>query len=244
MKICSSKNCFLVDQKQPLEKFSKRLVSKDGYQPRCKVCESEQKKLFYEQNKEKKIKYQNLYNSEHKEEVKIRKKQYYEKHKEESKVWCKQYREKHKEESKKYQQTHKGRRNQQRNQRKKEDLNFKLEEILRCRLRSALKGNFKSGSAVADLMMSISNFKLYLEERFCSNPETGEMMTWKNYGYYGWHIDHIVPLSAFDLTKREELLKACHYTNLRPMWAKQNMSEHDRGMSIRKKICRKETILF
>lgn len=33
-----------------------------------------------------------------------------------------------------------------------------------------------------------------------------------------------IPLSKFNLAKREELLKACHYTNLQPMWHLENLS--------------------
>lgn len=59
---------------------------------------------------------------------------------------------------------------------------------------------------------------------FYVNPDTGEYMSWENYGFYGWHIDHIKQLASFDLTCRKHFLEACHYTNLRPLWAKDNLT--------------------
>ena len=44
-------------------------------------------------------------------------------------------------------------------------------------------------------------------------------MSWTNYGKFGWHIDHIIPISKFNLNIRSELLKAVHYTNMQPLWA-------------------------
>ena len=50
-------------------------------------------------------------------------------------------------------------------------------------------------------------------------------MNWENYGYYGWHIDHIRPCASFDLTKEEEIHKCFHYSNLQPLWAEENLKK-------------------
>ena len=107
------------------------------------------------------------------------------------------------------------------NKRRKEDPEYKISINLRVRLWNALKGNYKSGSAVRDLGCSISELKQHLENQFQDG------MTWDNYNMHGWHIDHILPLSVFDLTDHEQLKKVCHYTNLQPLWAKDNLSKSD-----------------
>lgn len=63
-------------------------------------------------------------------------------------------------------------------------------------------------------------FRQWLESQF----ELG--MTWDNYGT-DWHIDHIKPLSGFDLTDTFQFLAACHYTNTRPMLASANIKKSD-----------------
>lgn len=103
--------------------------------------------------------------------------------------------------------------------RKGNDINFKLTVSLRTRLNSAIRGNYKSGSAVNDLGCSIEELKAHLENRF------QEGMSWNNWSKDGWHIDHIRPLASFDLTDKEELKKACHYTNLQPLWAEDNLKK-------------------
>lgn len=102
--------------------------------------------------------------------------------------------------------------------RRQTDVNFYLKDRLRSRLSKALNRNQKTGSAVKDLGCTISELKKHLESRF----QPG--MTWDNRGKK-WHIDHIIPLVRFNLQDRQQLLIACHYTNLQPLWARDNMSK-------------------
>jgi DNA-directed RNA polymerase subunit M/transcription elongation factor TFIIS len=96
---------------------------------------------------------------------------------------------------------------------------FKIKCNLRTRLCHALKNNWKQGSAIRDLGCSIPELKTYLESKF----QPG--MTWDNWTTNGWHIDHIIPLSSFNLTDKKDFLKACHYTNLQPLWAYDNFKK-------------------
>lgn len=101
---------------------------------------------------------------------------------------------------------------------------FKLQCLLRSRLLLALKGNAKRGSAVKLLGCTIEELKLHLEKQF----QPG--MTWENHALDGWHIDHIKPLSKFDLTDPVQLAEACRHTNLQPLWAKDNLSKGDKAL--------------
>lgn len=101
----------------------------------------------------------------------------------------------------------------------KTDLSARLKQNLRNRLYYAIKDNYKGGSAVGNLGCSIEELKKHLESKFQSG------MTWNNYG--DWHIDHIKPLSLFDLSSLEQVKVACNYTNLQPLWAKDNLAKGD-----------------
>jgi len=97
------------------------------------------------------------------------------------------------------------------------DIEYKLRKRLRHRLYLAIKGDIKTGSAVKDLGCTVEELKKYLESKF----QPG--MTWENYGE--WEIDHIKPLVLFKLDNRDELLLACNYNNLQPLWKQTNRSK-------------------
>jgi hypothetical protein len=109
-------------------------------------------------------------------------------------------------------------------QRMKDDICFKLSYILRGRIRGALNfKRIKKCNRTVDLIgCSAKELKLFLESKFQNG------MNWKNYGFNGWHIDHIIPCSKFDLSKIEEQKKCFHYSNLQPLWAKDNLIKHNK----------------
>ncbi len=69
---------------------------------------------------------------------------------------------------------------------------------------------------------SSKELESYLETQFT------EGMTWDNYGYYGWHIDHIKPCASFDLSDPEQQKLCFHYSNLQPLWAKENIKKSNK----------------
>lgn len=101
----------------------------------------------------------------------------------------------------------------------KNDINYKLKIRLRGRLYRALKGNYKHKKTIDLLGCSIRELKKYLEKRFQSG------MTWTNYGLNGWSVDHVKPLSSFNLSNPQELEQAAHYSNLQPLWQIDNLSK-------------------
>ena len=106
--------------------------------------------------------------------------------------------------------------------RSQKDINFRLTRSLRSRLNIAIRNNWKTGSAIKDLGCSIVELKTYLESHFQSG------MTWENYGRTGWHIDHIRPLSSFNLNNEKQFKQACHFSNLQPLWAKENINKSNK----------------
>jgi hypothetical protein len=96
---------------------------------------------------------------------------------------------------------------------------IKLTCITRTRLNGFLKikNITKKNKTFNYVGCSPQFLKDYLEKQFT------EGMDWSNHGLYGWHIDHVTPLSSANT--EEEMYKLCHYTNLQPLWAFDNLSK-------------------
>jgi hypothetical protein len=100
----------------------------------------------------------------------------------------------------------------------------RMMKSLRDRIYHALmngKGT-KSKSTLQLLGCSIDECKEYLTNLF------QEGMSWDNYGKYTWNIDHVIPCDCFNLLDIKEQEKCFHYTNLQPLWFKENNSKSNK----------------
>ena len=105
-----------------------------------------------------------------------------------------------------------------------QDKVFKMRTILRSRFRRVLldQGADKSQSVIKLIGCTIEELRAHIEAQF--EP----WMTWDNWEVHGWHIDHIKPCAAFDLTDPEQQRECFHYTNLRPLACDENWQKADK----------------
>lgn len=101
------------------------------------------------------------------------------------------------------------------NNRYQTDPLFKLKKIIRDAIRSSLFLGKNGRKTQTILGCSFDELRIHLQSKF----QPG--MTWENFGMYGWHIDHIIPLYYGNTDA--EIIKLNHYTNLQPLWAKDNL---------------------
>jgi len=176
----------------------------------CKI----KKKLYYaeysKKNKEK-IRLKNQkYRRENKEKVRNWKSNVYalnaERMKAYQRKWAKENAAKVRERQRKYSA-----------KRKKEDPLYKL----KCNIRNLILQSFKNQcykktSKICNILgCSFEEFKTHIESQFLPG------MSWENRGE--WHIDHVMPASM--AKTYDEMVRLNHYKNLRPMWARDNLSK-------------------
>ena len=97
----------------------------------------------------------------------------------------------------------------------------KLAHNLRNRVSRFIRRKTGRASTEQLLGCSFAEFKYFLECQFSSG------MTWENYGEY-WHVDHIVPVAAFDLSDSDQVRRCFHFSNLRPLRALENLRKSKR----------------
>ncbi len=205
---CTMKLCTKCHIEKELDNFPKNKRFKSGYNSICKVCINLINKNYRENNTDLFNKTRKSHYQKNIEKHRLAKRTYYKSHKSEKSNYDKDYRNinnlKIKEYKKNWERLHKN------------DPTFKIKRNLRRRVHHALKGNRKADKTFNLIGCTPNFFKDYISKLMDKD------MSWENYGK--WHIDHIKPCFTFDLTNPEEQKKCFHYTNQRPLWAKDNLS--------------------
>jgi len=225
MENTETKVCSKCGLEKPLSDFyfSK---SKSKYENPCKKCIKthqlekreeilKRKKQYRLENRDKILTKSRDYYAENKDILNKKHREYYKNNKRRMNECSKIYRIKNKDDIKIYY-----------NNKRYQNVEFRLSILFRNRVREAIKNQrgMKAYKSMELLGCSVDECRKWLESKFISG------MSWDNHGVGEgkWHIDHIIPCASFDLTKPEEQLKCFHYTNLQPLWQKDNLSKKDK----------------
>ena len=225
------------------------------YRAVCKICMKETQQNYSKNNRDKRNLIQKNWREKNNEKVKSYRKKYYDENPEKYKLISKTYRENNPEKinlyNKKYYEdnieSNKNRVSnwinqnydnrisylkkwrfdnnehikEYKNNKYYEDTLYKLSHNIRNRVRDFLKlNNISKKNKTFDIVgCSPEYLKEYLEKQFT------EGMSWELMGKH-IHIDHIIPLSSANT--EEEVYKLCHYTNLQPLWAEDNLKKSNK----------------
>lgn len=202
MKICVKCNI-----EKSLENYTREKNTKDGFRGECKDC----RKAYRDSRKDEIKKYHQKRYQDNKEEYDRRSKKWRKEHPDydkESKIqWFKDNREKVNKKKKELYHS------------KKNDPLYNLIYRVRNRTKNAIRAKrFRKDFKYPDYIgCTREELKLHIEKQFT------EGMTWDKFLAGEIHIDHIVPIGK--AKSPEEVFKLSHYTNLQPLWAKDNLKK-------------------
>lgn len=220
--------------------------AKKSFISRCKPCYSIHRKPSiekYAKNNPDKIKANNLRQGEkNRERNRVYAKEYHLKNRESGleyrrqryltynreeqlekrRKWYRDNKQKHAENRTAYEEKNKDRlraaRRKWENDRLRTDINYRLHKSLAWRVRSELKGIRRKTTRTEELIgCTIEELKVFIE------IQLQEGMTWDNWATNGWHIDHRIPISWFNLENENCRKLAFSYKNIQPLWGEDNL---------------------
>jgi len=221
----STKTCTKCGVEKDVSEFGKNKCRKDGLQEWCKSCRKEhyesnreeiiaKVKRHYQANHEERLAYANDYHKANRDEILPKRRRYWEANREElnAKRRTPEYRAKDNARSRTPEARAKI------NKRKIEDPRYRMECILRGRVRNALKT--QGAKKITNTMDLIGCSPEFLTKRLEKQIKPGTKRE-------DYHVDHIIPCALFDLTKEEEQRLCFHWTNLQLLLGPANVSKSD-----------------
>lgn len=240
----AQKECLKCREIKPIADFNKRAKSLDGFHTWCRTCVSEYKKRLWHgasaeqiesrkaqrkrwdtDHQERKKEYNAAYYAANKAKLSANSKAHYRNNIEKAREWHREYYDANKE---RILDWHRGYRRDNRDHANKRSARYtkmrKAKDVvfdLRVRVVANISGRIRAmgytkRSRTHEILgCDFEFFKLHIERQFLRG------MTWENRG--AWHLDHIIPLAT---AKTEaDVIRLNHFTNLRPMWAEDNLSK-------------------
>ena len=215
-----SKVCSKCKQEKKVCEFGNSKSSKDGLLYCCKKCNNKRSVEYRKNNPEKVLEITRNWTAKNPEWVYNRHKKWRDENRELANEIKRDWLNKNPEKRKQYRENYKPRKREQRKERRNTDPIFNLTNRMRGRLRKYLIIlNISKKNKTFEIVGCSPQFlKEHLEKQFVDG------MTWENRSE--WHIDHKIPLSS--AKTEEELYKLCHYTNLQPLWAEENLKKSNK----------------
>jgi hypothetical protein len=217
-----NKCCSRCKKEKPLDSFSNNINMKDGKGTWCKLCMKDYRKNRLKTNGE---------------EIRKKDRERYALNPEPKKNYANKYRKENPEKIQAWQEANKELRRAYNNNWRKENRNRWLEKSnsyynnkyhtdskykVRVCISRGINQSLREGKGGNwEGLVGYSTIELieHLEKQFKPG------MDWSNYGKYGWHIDHIIPISSFEFSSTEDIdFKLCwSLKNLQPLWAEDNL---------------------
>lgn len=220
LEVVSYKICVTCDECKEISEFHRDNHTRDGFNYSCKICISEKNKKHYNKDIERSRKFAKKRREENREEINEKqrlnrakkkgirnekslatRRKYYHDNKEQVRQSAKKSYEKHKNKRKEHQKEYANKTRNKRNEYKRKwwrekyysDSKFRLECLIRTRLQSAFKEYSKNGkvNVCNEYGIDFEAIYNYVGER----PGSGK----------DWHLDHIIPISIFDLDNPEHV---------------------------------------
>ena len=218
IRIGMSKQCSKCEEYKPVELFNKN-------KNQCRPCQKNYRAQWYQKNKESEKSKAKAYALANPEKRKRNWKRWYANNKDKKQEYNKQWRDDNPEYKAEYREANRDHINERENKRRREryatDIQYNIKCKLRSRLHAALKRKSKAASTMKLTGCSLPFIQNYLENQFTNE------MSWDNMGDY-WHIDHIIPFAAFDLSIHLNQHIVCWYKNLQPLHGPENNEKSDK----------------
>jgi len=212
----TTKRCTKCKKDKGLDEFYNKKDGKDGISAICKDC----KKQYDADHADERREYHKAYYKANRERVLAKACKWYDDNKERKSEYDKAYAEENKEmikvRSAEWRKNNRHTLTAKWTERYRNDIEFRLIDKMRKRMRLALNGTLKHASSLELLGCSSEYFRNHIEQQLTKG------MTWDNI-----HVDHILPVSAFNMKFKKHQKYAFHWSNCQPLFAEDNMRKSD-----------------